>query len=177
MLEELEKLNVRFNDDFGVEIGVGIGLHSGLVRVGNMGSDELFDYTILGDNVNLTSRLEGLTRYYGVDLIVSETMKDIAVEGYAVQDVDLVRVQGREGTVQLYTFRNSASLVSNELRLWQDALDLYRKGLFKEASVHLKTLHELVPDFALYYLFLDRCEQLNADPPSHWDPVYSHISK
>ncbi|MFW2365521.1 MAG: CHASE2 domain-containing protein [Desulforhopalus sp.] len=177
MLEELENLNIRFKHDFGVQIGVGIGLNSGLVRVGNMGSDELFDYTILGDNVNLTSRLEGLTRYYGVDLIVSETMKDIAVEGYEVQEVDLVRVKGREGPVHLFTFRRAASLVPGELRLWQKAFDLYSSGLFRESSVCLAELRELLPDFALYKLFLDRCKRHASDPPTNWDPIFSHLSK
>ena len=71
MLSALEKLNVMFQEKYGIAIAIGIGIHSGTCRVGNMGSDDLFDYTIIGDNVNLASRLEGLTKFYGVELIVS----------------------------------------------------------------------------------------------------------
>ncbi|NNK13953.1 MAG: adenylate/guanylate cyclase domain-containing protein, partial [Desulfofustis sp.] len=70
ILAELPELNKEFKERFNLEIAVGIGVHSGQVRVGNMGSDDLFDYTILGDNVNLTSRLESLTKFYGVDILV-----------------------------------------------------------------------------------------------------------
>ena len=104
-------------------------------------------------------------------------MKDIEVSGYEVQEIDVVRVKGRETPVNLYTFRPSRMLAKGELQLWKRVLDSYRDGDFKQSLAQCKELHNSVPGFALYELFLARCERYCADPPTHWDPVFSHLSK
>ena len=177
ILSELPELNKEFRKRFDLEIAIGIGLHSGEVRVGNMGSEDLFDYTILGDNVNLTSRLEGLTKYYGVDVIVSETMTDLNAGGYRLQELDTVRVKGKENPVTLFTFRNPDSFSESENRQWQESLELYKKGYFVEAVSSFQKMCMKWPDKSLYKMYLKRCESFVSDPPEDWDGIFSHISK
>ena len=103
MLASLVELNKNFKPKYGIEIDIGIGLHIGDCRVGNMGSSDLFDYTIIGDNVNLTSRLEGLTKYYGVKLMISESLKHHLEGAYRFQELDRVRVKGKSEPVAIFT--------------------------------------------------------------------------
>jgi adenylate cyclase len=177
ILKELPALNEVFRERFGVEIAVGIGLHAGQVRVGNMGSDDLFDYTILGDNVNLTSRIEGLTRFYGVDIIISETLQHIAIAGYRVQELDTVRVKGKAKPVTLFTYRDLESSSESEMSLWGEGLALYKHGAFAEAVKPFEALLADHPDETLYQIYLERCRKNRDNPPDDWDPIFSHLSK
>lgn len=177
ILSELPELNEEFRKRFNLEIAIGIGLHSGEVRVGNMGSDDLFDYTILGDNVNLTSRLEGLTKFYGVEIIVSETMKDVLLDEFEFQELDKVRVKGKERPVTLFTCRKKDWYSEKEKQRWQDGLEMYRQGLFKEAAQQFRQLREEWPEMYLYQLYQQRSLAFAQEPPQNWDGIYSHLSK
>lgn len=177
ILAELPGLNQDFKKRFNVEIAIGIGLHAGEVRVGNMGSEDLFDYTILGDNVNLTSRLEGLTKYYGVEMIVSESMQKVALEGVDFQELDTVRVKGKEKPVMLFTCRSSDAFSENEKQIWQEGLEGYKKGSFAEAVHVLQDLKAQWPNTFLYQLYLQRCQAFLDEPPQDWDGIYSHLTK
>ncbi|NNK95551.1 MAG: adenylate/guanylate cyclase domain-containing protein [Desulfobacterales bacterium] len=177
ILAELPELNKEFKERFNLEIAVGIGVHSGQVRVGNMGSDDLFDYTILGDNVNLTSRLESLTKFYGVDILVSENIKLVRVDDFEFQEVDTVRVKGKETPVTLYTCRRSELFDQKEQQSWLEGLALYKEGSFSEAIAIFNYLRKEWPTTALYQLYLERCRSYLDDPPERWDGIYSHLSK
>ena len=177
ILAELPELNKEFKERFNLEIAVGIGVHSGQVRVGNMGSDDLFDYTILGDNVNLTSRLESLTKFYGVDILVSETIKIVRVDDYEFQEVDTVRVKGKETPVTLFTCRRSELFDQKEQQSWLEGLALYKMGSFSEAISIFEYLRLGWPTILLYQLYLERCRSYLDDPPEKWDGIYSHLSK
>ncbi len=177
MINKLPELNKIFQSKFGLSIAVGIGIHTGVVRVGNMGSDDLFDYTILGDNVNLTSRLEGLTKYYGVEIIVSEALQDIKVKNYELQELDTVRVKGKENPVKLFTFRKVSLLEQKELEIWQEGLELYKKGNFEIAARRFKSLNAYCPNEQLYKLYRKRCTEFLIQTPENWNGIFSHISK
>lgn len=177
ILKELPELNNQFKETFGLEIAIGIGLHSGEVRVGNMGSDDLFDYTVLGDNVNLTSRLEGLTKFYGVDIIISETLRHISMDGYDLQELDTVRVKGKENPVTLFTYRRLENYGDQERLLWQEGYQMYQRGDFIEAATVFANLRLANQDIALYRIYQDRCDMYGDDPPQQWDGIFSHVSK
>ena len=175
MLRELDGLNAGFMERFGFEIQIGIGLHRGMARVGNFGSKDLFDYTLIGDNVNLCSRLEGLTKYYRVRLLASQAMREGAGEGFAWQEADRVRVKGKSGPVTIFTILENAR--EGELERWEQALALYRARGFAAARGVFEALHAETGR-GLYEEYAARCGALEKDPPGpDWDGVFGHTAK
>lgn len=179
-MERLNDLNQIFIQKYGFTIAVGIGIHSGPVRVGNMGSADLFDYTLIGDNVNLASRLEGLTKYYGQKLVVSQTIKEACEGKYAFRILDMVRVKGKEEPVTIYTAYTlkMAEKRAEELSKYQIAHDAYLRMNFKMARDIFQELKELEVEPLLYDLYIERCEHLIEEPPEEgWDGVFTHKTK
>ncbi|WP_243360680.1 CHASE2 domain-containing protein [Fundidesulfovibrio terrae] len=175
MLNELDRLNAGFKERFGFEIQIGIGLNLGAVRVGNFGSEDLFDYTIIGDNVNLGSRLEGLTKYYHQRLLVSGAMRERAGAGFAWQEVDRVLVKGKHEPVSIHTV--NAQAAPGELDGWSQGLTLYREGRFQEALAIFEGLQAATAN-GLYELYAGRCRALAANPPGpDWSGVFEHTTK
>ncbi|MBU0676422.1 MAG: adenylate/guanylate cyclase domain-containing protein [Proteobacteria bacterium] len=180
MLEELGKLNKIFVQKYGFEINIGIGLHAGQVRVGNMGTTELFDYTIIGDNVNLASRLEGLSKYYGVRIVISETLQNHIPDTFALQELDLVRVKGREKPLTIYGLFaiTEDQHKMAELEIYGNAIEKYRHQHFQEALDLFTQLREKHLDRRLYSLYQERCQVfLTSPPPVDWDGVFTHTTK
>jgi len=126
MLTSLYRLNKEFIEEFGVNVKIGVGIHCGVASVGNMGSSELFDYTIIGDNVNLASRLEGLTKFYGCTLLISETIAECCRDEFYIQEIDKVRVKGKVEPVTIYTphTMDRAEKLHGEFDLYEKALNL-----------------------------------------------------
>ncbi len=179
MVAALDELNKVFVDKYGLTLDIGIGLHAGVVQVGNIGTDDLFDYTIIGDDVNITSRLEGLTKFYGVKCIVSETMKAVCPDSILLQDLDLVLVKGRTEPIRIYGLfpGRRGQEAERELMRHDEALGLYRHKRFKAALQLFAALQE---DFnrKLYLIYHQRCARfLEQPPPEDWDGVYVHTEK
>jgi adenylate cyclase len=180
MLHSLQELNTDFQERFGVDLQIGIGLHCGQVQVGNMGSRDLFDYTVIGDNVNLTSRLEGLTKYYQLHLLLTSAVAEHCRDQYYIQYVDLVRVKGRQEPVPIYTLQTLAHYESNqaEFMAYEEAIQLYRKADFTKAQEAFEQLRKVHADKPLYALYENRCASLAQSPPeSDWDGVFTHKEK
>jgi len=181
MHEALKELNVAFQERFNLALQIGIGLHSGRVRVGNMGSRDLFDYTIIGDSVNLASRLEGLTKYYGLGVIASESIRNACLGGpFHFQEVDTVRVKGKALPIVIYTpyAEQDISIYAEELGLYEKGMQLYKSQNFQGAGDIFATLRKDYRDFKLYALYQERCAQLQQSPPGKgWDHVFTHTSK
>lgn len=168
MLEELARLNVQLKADGMPTINIGIGIHTGEAVVGNMGADIRFDYTAIGDSVNLASRLEGLTKYYGVSAIVSDETCNQAGEGFYFREFDLVRVKGKQKPVAVYELMMENNVISDS---FAKGLKLYRKRDFEEAFrifEHLEGDNDSVSA-----LYAGRCREFLANPPdADWDGVY-----
>jgi adenylate cyclase len=181
MLEELREIQVRFQQKGWPAIRIGVGLSTGNMSVGNMGSEFRQAYTVMGDAVNLGSRLEGLTKEYGVELIVSDVTAR-AVPEYAYRELDRVRVKGKDQPVTIYQplglAKQQPRELLGELKLYREALKLYRTENWDMAELQFLNLHSAHPDERLYQLYCERIEHFRADPPdSGWDGVFTHKTK
>ncbi len=161
-------------------IRVGVGIASGEMNVGNMGSEFRIAYTVMGDTVNLGSRLEGLTKQYGVDIIVNDQTTKL-VPDYTFRELDLVRVKGKNRPVAIFEPLGPGGEISREtaqeLALYGAALAAYRSRAWNEAQDSFQALKDRT-DNVLYNVYLDRIERFRAEPPpDDWDGVFEHLSK
>jgi len=181
MLERLNAIREDFKERGWPEIRIGVGINTGVMSVGDMGSKFRMSYTVLGDAVNLGSRLEGLTKTYGVEIIVSETTR-AAVPDYVYRELDLVKVKGKEQPIAIFEPIAPASEISdNELReldASDQALTDYRAQDWDEAERQFRQLQALSPGRALYGIYLERIAEFRIHPPGRdWDGVYTHKTK
>lgn len=181
MLAELKLKQQEFQQKGWPEIKIGIGINTGVMNVGNMGSEFRVAYTVLGDAVNLSSRLEGLTKAYGVDIIVGETTK-AAMDEFVFKELDLVRVKGKQEPVAIFQPIGHTSDIdkdiTTELTRYKQALRAFRKLDWDRAEVDFFNLSRSYPDCFLYQEYLNRISRYRQNPPEpNWDGVYTHTSK
>jgi adenylate cyclase len=181
MVSQLRALSKGFRERGWPELHIGIGINSGEMNVGNMGSRYRRAYTVMGDEVNLGSRLEGLTKSYGVAVIVSRSTRD-AVPELVYLELDRVRVKGRDKPVDIYEpigLRDATDdAVRGELELYREALRLYRAQNWELAELQFVNLAKRSPQRRLYRHYIDRIGQYRANPPpADWDGVYTHLEK
>jgi len=176
MIDVLKKLQAKWEAQGRPRIDVGIGINTGPMVVGNMGSTKRFNFTIMGDSVNLASRLEGTNKQFGTRIIVSEATYLEAQEHFIVRELDLIRVKGKTKPVKIYELLGpTADLETYRDRVerFHQGLEKYRSGLWESA---LKTFEELTinyPQDAPSRIFVQRCHDLLEQPPAGaWDGVY-----
>lgn len=163
----------------GMKFNVGIGIHYGDVIVGSIGSADKTDYSVIGDNVNLASRLEGLTKTYGTMILVSQAVKDdINSDEYVYRHLDNVKVKGKEHPVPIYAVDKSLEDFSKKYREYYDkAFALYQKGVWNLArEYYQKALDECENDKAAA-LMVERCDNFIVRPPENWDGAIAYNTK
>lgn len=186
MLGSLDEFNKEISSEGVPPFGMGIGINTGVVVVGNMGSEQRFDYTCLGDSVNLASRLEGQSKNYGVLIVLGPITAERLGDEYFTIELDCIAVKGKKEGVNIYTvFYNPTTQV--ELSTWHTAKDYhnlmlahYRKQEWDKA---IKLVNELKGEFDgqmdhYYELWLNRIEEMrNANLPTDWDGVFRATGK
>jgi adenylate cyclase len=181
MQRTLRELQPHFRERGWPEIHVGVGINSGRVSVGNMGSDVRVAYTVMGDAVNLASRLEGITKEYGAAVLVGENTRAAAPE-FVYRELDLVRVKGKDRPVAIFEPLGLADgvgqAVLDEIGLFQQMLSLYRKQEWDKAESQLSALLKIAPKARLYEVYLERIAYYRANPPGeNWDGVFIFKTK
>jgi adenylate cyclase len=171
------KINESLSREGIAPLSMRIGLHSGDAVVGNMGSAQRFDYTIIGDNVNLASRLEGVNKQFGTKVIISETTYLQAEPRIEVRELDLIAVKGKEKPIRIYELLGEKGTLTEERKKWQllyeEALRSYRSRDFAGAGRLLAQVLETNPGDQAASVLLNRCEDLkNHAPASDWDGVF-----
>ena len=156
------------------EMHVRIGLNTGEAVVGNMGSENRFDYTAMGDNVNLASRLESINKQYGTFIIISESTYEAVKDKMICRELDQIRVKGKNEPVKIYELLARKEDQTNEMNArintYADALLLYRAKRFADAQTKFATLSGDTPS----ELFVNRCaEFIKNPPPENWDGVWN----
>ena len=181
MIEELEDLRKAFEAKGWPPINIGVGLNTGIMTVGNMGSEFRMAYTVMGDAVNLGSRLEGLTKQYGVHIIVSEFTREKLPE-FLFRELDRVRVKGKDEPVAIYEpiclADHANAETGKELALYREALKLFRAQNWDLAEMQFINLQKLYPGRYLYEVYIERIAYYRADPPGQdWDGVFTFKTK
>ena len=181
MAKTMDELSESFVARGWKPLKIGIGLNTGVMSVGNMGSDFRLAYTVMGDAVNLGSRLESLTKQYGIFMQISEFTL-AKVPGLIAREVDLVKVKGKDQPVRTFEPLGFAGEVDQAaldlLARYHAALALYRAQRFTEAKAEFAALASAEPERKLYHIYLERIDHyLEEPPPADWDGSYTAKEK
>ncbi|MFQ5864209.1 MAG: CHASE2 domain-containing protein [bacterium] len=161
---------------------IGIGINSGKMIVGNLGSSQLFDYTVIGDEVNLGARLEGANKQYGTTIIISEFTYKAVRRQAIVRELDLVRVKGKKKPVRIYELRGLGAIPSIEqdliIDVYTQALNFYKELKWYQALTEFKRILRYFPTDGPSRVYIKRClDFIEQPPPEDWDGVYDFTAK
>jgi adenylate cyclase len=176
MSRSLDTLNARWQAEGRRPISIGIGLNTGPVNVGNMGSAKRLAWTVMGDNVNLASRLEGMTKQYRTRIVISEATYRQVADRFVCRDLDKIRVKGKLQPVDVYELMDVAEARPKYEKLlsgFEQAMGAYRNQNWKEAVAGFGTVLAAYPDDGPTQIFLQRAvEFMENAPEGEWDGVY-----
>ena len=181
MAHAVRRLNEEHREKGLPEIGIGIGLNTGTMCVGDMGSDIRRSYTVIGDSVNLGSRLEGLSKTYGVDIVVSQSTRKLAND-FAWQELDKVRVKGKDNAVAIFSPLATVGKIEMtdvaELKTWGLTLKAYRMQEWDQCDVQLLNLQRMNAKKYLYQLYAERVASMRLLPfDPEWDGATNFQTK
>jgi adenylate cyclase len=170
MMESLDAFNKEVVAEGIPAFGMGLGINTGIVVVGNMGSNQRFDYTCLGDSVNLASRLEGQSKPYGVKIVLGALTAEQVKDEYDIVELDCIAVKGKKEGVRIYTIGETRK------DRHQEFLDLYYSGDWKKAIFVATTLlNDDTVSIKGYYE--NMIERLQESKPDNWDGTFRATSK
>lgn len=176
MQKKLQQLRPFWLAGGAPEINIRIGIATGDMIVGNIGSEQARSYTCIGDKVNYSSRLEGLNKYYGTQIMIDQQTAN-QITGLVIRELDTVKVKGREAGEIIYELVGSIDTVDNvqleKLSRYQEALVLYRNAEFKKAAQIFSMLEADIPSSVM----LKRCIYLQQNAPVVWDGIHSMVDK
>jgi adenylate cyclase len=180
MMESLNEFNREITTEGVPPFGMGLGINTGTVVVGNMGSDQRFDYTCMGDSVNLASRLEGQSKPYGVGIVLGSRTAELVRDEYPVVELDKIAVKGKKEGVNIFTVLQNSKFNLQDQEIHDTMLSLYREQKFDSA---IKFCHTLKGCFNgeldhYYELWEQRCEDMKkVKLPADWDGTFIANSK
>ncbi|HPC85079.1 MAG TPA: adenylate/guanylate cyclase domain-containing protein [Smithellaceae bacterium] len=181
MMEELHRLQEKWKAEGRPVFDIGIGLNSGDMVVGNMGSEMRFDYTVMGDMVNLGSRLEGTNKEYGTNIIISEFTYEKVKDAMCCRELDGVRVKGKLKPVKIYELlgeKKDEAAFKELLEGFAKGLALYREAKWDEAIAAFEGVLALRPNDYPSKMYVERCKNLKENPPPEpWDGVFVMTKK
>ncbi len=176
MQKKLQQLRPLWQAGGAPEIHIRIGIATGEMIVGNIGSEQARSYTCIGDKVNYSSRLEGLNKHYGTQIMIDQQTAN-SLSGFVIRELDTVRVKGREAGETIYELMGKAeeadSVQLETIKRYQQALALYRTGSFAQAADIFATLGTDAPSCVM----LKRCVYLQENAPASWDGIHSMVDK
>lgn len=179
-LKALDSLNLVLKNQGLPTIDIGIGLNTGDVVVGEMGCEIRSDYTVIGDAINLGSRVESLCKYYGSRLNITSYTKDKLKDRYIFRFLDSVKVKGKTepvGIWQVIDYADDNNELQDELKEYDKAINLYKNADFKSAKEIFARLKNSSKDNHIYSLYEKRCDEYMLNPPENFDGVYEHTTK
>ncbi len=181
MLSELHRLQKKWQAEGKPVLNIGVGVNSGDMVVGNMGSEMRFDYTVMGDMVNLGSRLEGINKEYGSNIIISEFTFNIVKDSMCCRELDWVRVKGKKLPVKIYELlgeKKDESKFKEFIGNFEEGLALYRASRWDEAIAAFQKTLSIRPEDEASRLYIERCKNLKENPPpAPWDGVFTMTKK
>ncbi|MCF8092808.1 MAG: adenylate/guanylate cyclase domain-containing protein [Desulfotignum sp.] len=181
MCERLDEKRKEWIDQGLPDLRFGVGLSSGPMVVGNLGSNRRFDYSVIGDNVNLAARLEGLSKVYGIEVIISEQTRNRLDDSFVCRELDMVQVKGRQAPVRIFELLGRGASTADAhayVENFEQGLLCYRQQSFETAiNLFEKTLL-LKPADRPSQLFIQRCQHLMAKPKNeNWDGTWTFTQK
>jgi adenylate cyclase len=177
---ELVQLNKEWKEKHGITVGFRIGINTGEMSVGNMGSEQVFSYTVMGDNVNLASRLEAINRTYGTTILMNESTAKGLEGGFLFRRLDRVQVKGKEEPVMIYELlglRGDNEKMPEWIESYERGLEAYQAGKWDEAEAAFTMALRLKEGDGPSSVFIDRCRSFKLKPPLDWQGVWRMNAK
>jgi len=181
MIKELQKLNEKWIGEGRQAFDIRIGINTGPMMVGNMGSKQRFDFTAMGDSVNLGSRLEGANKSYKTDIIIGELTYERVKNEFVCMELDSVRVKGKKKPVKIYSLvgvKDIPEIPEAIVNQFNGGVTVYKERKWDEAIQIFENIAALDPDLYAAQLYIERCNNFKkSPPPPDWDGVYVMTSK
>lgn len=179
---ELQKMRNSWKERGLPQLSVRIGINTGDMIVGNMGSNERFNYTVMGDSVNLASRLEGANKLYGTGIMISSDTYEAVGDKFEVRKLDIIRVKGKNKPVEIYELVAQKGEIDKKLKeiieIYSTGMNLYQMKRWNEAGENFAAVLQIAPDDGPSKVYFERCKYFAANPPNEdWDGVYTFTTK